>query len=42
MKLKINADLALIVGGYNSSNTSQLVKICEKRFPTFFISSEKK
>ena len=39
---KINADLALIVGGYNSSNTSQLVKICEKRFPTFFISSEKK
>ncbi len=39
---KINADLALIVGGYNSSNTSQLVKICERRFPTFFISSEKK
>ena len=38
---KINADLAIIVGGYNSSNTSQLVKICEKRFPTFFISSEK-
>ena len=39
---KLNADLALIVGGYNSSNTSQLVKICEKKFPTFFISSEKK
>tara|TARA_B100000902_G_scaffold27523_1_gene33139 strand:- start:1418 stop:1909 length:492 start_codon:yes stop_codon:yes gene_type:complete len=39
---KIDADLSIIVGGYNSSNTSQLVKICKKRFPTFFISSEEK
>jgi len=39
---KIDADLSIIVGGYNSSNTSQLVKICEKKFPTFFISSEDK
>ena len=39
---KLNADLSIIVGGYNSSNTSQLVKICEKKFPTFFISCEEK
>ena len=39
---KLNVDLSIIIGGYNSSNTSQLVKICEKKFPTFFISSEQK
>ena len=33
------ADLALIVGGYNSSNTSHLVELCEEAgLPTFFIS----
>lgn len=36
------ADLAIIVGGYNSSNTSHLVELCEQRVPTFFISSEEK
>ncbi len=30
-------DLLLVVGGYNSSNTSQLVKIGGKTLPSFFI-----
>jgi len=30
-------DLLLVVGGYNSSNTSQLVKIGNEHVPTFFI-----
>lgn len=34
------ADLALVVGGYNSSNTSHLVELLEQRFPTFFIRGE--
>jgi 4-hydroxy-3-methylbut-2-en-1-yl diphosphate reductase len=39
--LDAEADLAIVVGGYNSSNTSHLVELCETRFPTYFISSEK-
>ena len=39
--LNTDADLAIVVGGYNSSNTSHLVELCERRFPTYFISSEK-
>ncbi len=39
--LETRADLAIVVGGYNSSNTSHLVELCERRFPSFFISSEK-
>ncbi|PSQ99098.1 MAG: 4-hydroxy-3-methylbut-2-enyl diphosphate reductase [Bacteroidetes bacterium QS_9_68_14] len=31
------ADAALIVGGYNSSNTGHLVELCEERMPTYFI-----
>ena len=31
------ADLAIVVGGYNSSNTSHLVELCEEYFPTFYI-----
>lgn len=38
--LETDADLAIVIGGYNSSNTSHLVELCEKKFPTYFISSE--
>ena len=38
--LDIKADLAIVVGGYNSSNTSHLVELCEEKFPTYFIRSE--
>lgn len=36
------ADLAIIVGGYNSSNTSHLVELCEQKLPSFFINSADK
>jgi 4-hydroxy-3-methylbut-2-enyl diphosphate reductase len=39
--LDTDADLAIVAGGYNSSNTSHLVELCERKFPTYFISSEK-
>jgi 4-hydroxy-3-methylbut-2-enyl diphosphate reductase len=38
--LKTDADLAIVVGGYNSSNTSHIVELCERRFPTYFVNSE--
>ncbi|OVE80004.1 4-hydroxy-3-methylbut-2-enyl diphosphate reductase [bacterium J17] len=31
------ADLSIVVGGYNSSNTSHLVELCEEVMPTFYI-----
>ena len=37
--LKEDADLAIVVGGYNSSNTSHIVELCEEKLPTYFISS---
>lgn len=40
--LQTPADLAIVVGGYNSSNTSHLVELCEEKLPTYFISSEEK
>lgn len=40
--LTVNADLAIVVGGYNSSNTSHLVELCEEKFPTYFINNEEK
>lgn len=39
--LETDADLAVVVGGYNSSNTSHIVELCERKFPTYFINSEK-
>jgi 4-hydroxy-3-methylbut-2-enyl diphosphate reductase len=39
---KETADLAVVVGGYNSSNTTHLVEILEEKFPTYFISSSGK
>jgi 4-hydroxy-3-methylbut-2-enyl diphosphate reductase len=40
--LQTKADLAIVVGGYNSSNTSHLVELCEDRLPTYFINNEEK
>lgn len=39
--LESGADLAVVVGGYNSSNTSHIVELCERKFPTYFINSER-
>jgi 4-hydroxy-3-methylbut-2-en-1-yl diphosphate reductase len=39
--LETNADFALVVGGYNSSNTSHIVELCERKFATYFINSER-
>lgn len=36
------ADIAIVVGGYNSSNTSHLVELCETVLPTYFIDSDEK
>jgi 4-hydroxy-3-methylbut-2-en-1-yl diphosphate reductase len=38
--LEQKADIAIVVGGYNSSNTSHLVELLERKFPTFFIQNE--
>ena len=40
--LETAADLAIVVGGYNSSNTSHLVELCEEKLPTFFINDAEK
>lgn len=40
--LETPADVAIVVGGYNSSNTTHLVELCESRLPTCFINSEEK
>lgn len=38
--LKTDADIAMVVGGYNSSNTSHLVELLNEKFKTFFIKDE--
>jgi len=40
--LEIPADLAIVIGGANSSNTSHLVELCERKLPTYFIDSPDK
>jgi 4-hydroxy-3-methylbut-2-enyl diphosphate reductase len=40
--LETEAHLAFVVGGYNSSNTSHLVELCEERLPTFYIDAAEK
>jgi 4-hydroxy-3-methylbut-2-enyl diphosphate reductase len=37
--LETDADFAIVVGGYNSSNTGHIVKLCEDEIKTFFIDS---
>jgi len=36
------ADLAIVIGGYNSSNTTHLVELLEEKFTTYFISGADK
>ena len=40
--LKEDVDLAIVVGGYNSSNTSHIVELLERKFSTYFISDQNK
>jgi len=38
--LEESADIAVVVGGYNSSNTTHLVELLEQKFNTYFIRNE--
>jgi 4-hydroxy-3-methylbut-2-enyl diphosphate reductase len=38
--LENEADLAIVIGGRKSSNSSHLVELCEHHLPTYFIQSE--
>jgi len=40
--LKTTADLAIVMGGKNSSNSSHLVELCERKLPTYFIDDASK
>ncbi len=40
--LEESAHLAIVAGGYNSSNTSHLVELCEQKLPTYYIESAEK
>jgi 4-hydroxy-3-methylbut-2-enyl diphosphate reductase len=40
--MKENSDIAIVIGGYNSSNTSHLVELLENKFTTYFISDADK
>ena len=40
--LQTGADLAIVAGGYNSSNTSHLAELCEEKLPTYYIDSAAK
>ena len=40
--LETPADIALVIGGKNSSNSSHLVELCEAKLPTYFIDAADK
>ncbi len=40
--LGTTADMAFVVGGYNSSNTTHLVELCEQKLTTYFIEGPEK
>ena len=40
--LETEAEIAIVVGGYNSSNTSHLVELCEAKLPTYYIDGANK
>lgn len=40
--LETGGDFAIVVGGYNSSNTSHIVELCEQKLPVYFISGADK
>lgn len=40
--VETRADFAIVVGGYNSSNTSHIVELCEEKLPAYFISGADK
>lgn len=40
--LNAGGDFAIVVGGYNSSNTSHIVELCEEKLPAYFISGADK
>jgi len=40
--LQTEADLAIVMGGKNSSNSSHLVELCEQKLPTYFIDDARK
>jgi 4-hydroxy-3-methylbut-2-enyl diphosphate reductase len=40
--LNTKADLAIVMGGKNSSNSSHLVELCEQKLPTYFIDDASK
>lgn len=40
--LEKDADFAIVIGGYNSSNTTHIVELLDEKFPSYFISDEKK
>lgn len=42
MLASTTADLAIVIGGYNSSNSSHLVELCEAKLPTYFIDAADK
>jgi len=40
--LDTDADIAMVIGGHNSSNSSHLVELCEAKYPTYFIDGPEK